>query len=190
MELLKKINLNQFIKPSDIVFSNIVNNYTFESGSDISHSMKNMISDIFFKLDRIAEGAKSKSHPDSERKILSSNSISPAKKKKSKNEENGQFYKILNDLEILKVYIVNLSSTCDRLVKQLEKEQTIRHDQQSKHAETIKAQQQIITQLSTDEGEFFKIKNKQLEARVEELINLSNSLKDKLSEKHADNNSA
>lgn len=119
-----------------------------------------MISDIFFKLDRIAEGAKQRSHPNSDREILSSNSISPRRKRRLKNEENSVLFKIVNDLQILKVYIVDLSSTCDRLVKQLEKEQAMRHDQEMKHTETIKSQQQIITQLPSNEDQFYRLKNK------------------------------
>lgn len=133
MELLQKIDMRELITPAPNVTynNNVVINK--DSGSLMGMEMQGMITDIFYKLERILEGVRHGSNRDSGAGTGRNNSPqktkrskeSPTKKRKSDDSKRDQLrqdnigYKITHELETLKVYIVGLSSTCEQLVKQL-----------------------------------------------------------------------
>lgn len=54
MELVRNINFKDFVTQPQVIFNQnvVINNQS----SDTSMEMQKMISDIFFKLDRVTEG--------------------------------------------------------------------------------------------------------------------------------------
>lgn len=73
MELVRNINFKDFVTQPQVIFNQnvVINNQS----SGISMEMQKMISDIFFKLDRVTEGMRYESNRSSE--MLPSNEISP-----------------------------------------------------------------------------------------------------------------
>lgn len=73
MELIRNINFKDFVTQPQVIFNQnvVINNQS----SGISMEMQKMISDIFFKLDRVTEGMRYESNRSSE--MLPSNEISP-----------------------------------------------------------------------------------------------------------------
>ena len=73
MELVRNINFKDFVTQPQVIFNQnvVINNQS----SGISMEMQKMISDIFFKLDRVTEGMRYESNRSSE--MMPSNEISP-----------------------------------------------------------------------------------------------------------------